>query len=83
MAHGLAILKAAGPRKHRELVALLKAEHGLGRGHANALVAHHLAAREGVQEGRQLNGADHTGSGLACADPQRTRGLAPCLGPAC
>ena len=45
VAHWLAILEAAGPRRHMELVALLKAEHGLGHGHANALVAHHRAAR--------------------------------------
>ena len=38
IAHWKAIVRAAGPKKHMELVAVLK-EHGLGHGHANAIVA--------------------------------------------
>jgi hypothetical protein len=43
VSHWLAVLQAAGPLKHLELVTLLKTQHRLGHGHANALVAHFLA----------------------------------------
>lgn len=41
--HWFSVLKGAGKLKHMELVNLLKSEHGLGHGHANALVAYYMA----------------------------------------
>lgn len=42
-----AVIRAALPAKHMELVGLLKQDHDMGHGHANALVAHTLAEDAG------------------------------------
>jgi hypothetical protein len=47
IAEWTALLRARLPARHMELVAWLKQEHGMGHGHANALVAHMLAEDKG------------------------------------
>lgn len=37
--HWMGVIQEAGPLRHMELVGHLKAVHGMGHGHANALVA--------------------------------------------
>ena len=44
-----ALVRAAMPAKHMELVAMLKAQPGMGHGHANASVGYTLAEDAGRQ----------------------------------
>ena len=43
--HWLALAESLKHMNHMEIVAVLKTEHGIGHGHANAIVAHVKAAR--------------------------------------
>ena len=46
--HWLSLLDGVADRKHGEQVAFLKSHHGLGHGHANALVAWYRAQGGGA-----------------------------------
>jgi hypothetical protein len=45
MAHWFALVEAYSGAKHMDIVNWLKAEHGMGHGHANAIVAYCLAKK--------------------------------------
>jgi hypothetical protein len=44
VSHWIKLVESQKDMKHMELVNWLKTDHGLGHGHANAIVAHVLAA---------------------------------------
>ena len=44
--HWKSLIRSRSGSRHMEIVNWLKAEHGFGHGHANALVAHTLAEKQ-------------------------------------
>ena len=46
IAHWFDLLQSCAGMKHMEMVAWLKTEHGMGHGHANAVVAYSLAVNK-------------------------------------
>ncbi len=48
MAHWFNEIKDKLDQPHMAVVAFLKETHGMGHGHANAIVAHQLAAKKGA-----------------------------------
>ena len=46
ISYWLGLISSSGLTKHKALVDWLKAEHGVGHGHATALAGHALAQRE-------------------------------------
>ena len=46
IAYWLHLLESCAGMKHMEMVAWLKNEHGMGHGHANAVVAHWWASQK-------------------------------------
>ena len=47
ISHWKSMLKKMKTARHSEMVSMLKTEHGIGHGHANAIVAH-FRAEEGL-----------------------------------
>ena len=47
ISHWLELIAAQSGMAHMQIVGLLKQEHGLGHGHANALVAYHRTKHGG------------------------------------
>lgn len=47
ISHWKSMLRKMRTARHSEMVAMLKTEHGMGHGHANAIVAH-FRAEEGL-----------------------------------
>jgi Domain of unknown function (DUF4287) len=45
MSYWFALVDEQSSLKHMEIVNWLKSEHGMGHGHANAVVAYHLAKK--------------------------------------